>query len=89
MTEVVEINPRANGFNYGVGWGSSPKPPIYDQGFALARRLGDQAIEASRAAWQVESALRAVRLAETESEKLASVRALTIVVKFYDLSVVT
>jgi hypothetical protein len=89
MSNVVNINPRANGYNYGVGWGSSPLPPIYDQGFALARRLGAQAIEASRAAWQVESAIRAVRLAETETEKRASVRALTIVVEFYDLLVVT
>jgi hypothetical protein len=86
MSNVVNINPRANGYNYGIGWGSSPKPLIYEQGFALARRLGDQAIKASRAAWQVESACRAVRLAETETEKLAAVRALTIVVQFYDLS---
>ncbi len=38
-------NPRALGFNYGTGWERDPKPAIYEQGIALANRLGDQAKE--------------------------------------------
>lgn len=29
-------NPRAKGFNYGIGWGSTPKPPIYHKAQELA-----------------------------------------------------
>ena len=50
----MTCNPRANGFNYGTGWGSGSKPAIYEQGIALANRLGKHAMEASRIAWQVE-----------------------------------
>jgi len=86
MSNVIRIGPRAFGFNYGEGWGKEPKPAIYEQGVQLAGRLGAQAIEASRAAWQVEHAVRALRLAETTQEKSDAIAALTNIVRFYDLS---
>jgi hypothetical protein len=87
MNNVLSINLRTRGFNYGEGWGSAPKPAIYDQAVDLARRLGLQAMEASRAAWRVEHAARAVRLAETDLEKSRAISSLTAIVRFYDLSV--
>jgi hypothetical protein len=73
----MDVNPRAKGFNYGIGWGSTPKPPIYHEAEELARILGRAAIVASRKAWSLEMAIRTVRLAETPSEKIAAVSALT------------
>jgi antirestriction factor ArdC-like protein len=35
-----EPNPRAAGFNYGIGWGSAPKPNIYQQGVMLILQRG-------------------------------------------------
>jgi hypothetical protein len=84
----MTCNPRADGFNYGTGWGSAPKPNIYQQGFMLARRLGEQAMEASRIAWSLEMSLQAVRIAETDEERKAAVAALTEKVRKYDLAVV-
>jgi hypothetical protein len=89
MNQVVSTNPRARGFNYGEGWGKAPKPAICGQASELARRLGLQALEASRAAWRVEHAVRAVRLAESDLEKSSAISALTAIVRFYDLSVVS
>ena len=83
----MTIDQRVAGFNYGIGWGSAPKPPIFDQGISLAQRLNQQATEASRAAWAVEMRLRAVRLAETEKEKADAIVALTDIVRRYDLAV--
>jgi hypothetical protein len=74
----VNINPRANGYNYGVGWGPTAKPPIYAEAQKLAALLGDEAIEASRRHWALEMAIRSVRLAETDIEKKQSVAALSI-----------
>jgi hypothetical protein len=85
----MTCNQRAAGFNYGIGWGSGPKPAIYNQGIALANRLGDQASEASRDAWQVEHALWCVRVAETEIEKADAINALKGIVYKYDLALVT
>jgi hypothetical protein len=82
-----QLNPRALGFNYGIGWGSEPKPAVYEQGCLLAKRLADQANEASRGAWAVEHALRAVRIADTEKEKADAVAALAAIVFKYDLAV--
>lgn len=70
-------DPRAKGFNYGIGWGPSPKPPIYHQAQKLALVLNRIANAASRKAWALESASRTVRLAETETEKQCAVSALT------------
>jgi hypothetical protein len=74
----VDINPRANGFNYGVGWGPTAKPPIYAEAQQLALHLNRIANEASRKAWALEMAIRSVRLAETDTEKKQSVTALSI-----------
>ena len=75
------VNPRAAGFNYGTGWGSAPKPAIFATGEALAQKLGSAAIAASRDAWEVDHAVRNVRLAETPDEKRNSVAALTALVE--------
>jgi hypothetical protein len=83
-----QSNPRVAGFNYGIGWGSAPKANIYQQGFMLARRLGDQATEASRIPWSLEMSLRAVRITETDEERKDAVAALTEKVRKYDLAVV-
>jgi branched-subunit amino acid aminotransferase/4-amino-4-deoxychorismate lyase len=72
------MNPRANGYNYGVGWGSTAKPPIYAEAQALALHLNRLANEATRLAWALEMAIRDVRLAETDTEKKQSVTNLAI-----------
>src|SRR4051794_35014231 len=74
----ANVNPRSNGFNYGVGWGPTDKPLIYAEAQKLALFLGDEAIEASRKAWALEMAIRVVRLAETDTEKKRSVTALAV-----------
>lgn len=63
------IDPRANGFNYGIGWGSNPKPKIYYEGMDLAHKLNAEASKMSARAWKLDHAVRAVRLAETYEEK--------------------
>lgn len=73
----MDVNPRANGFNYGVGWGSTPKPPIYHEAQELALIFNRAANTASRKAWALEMAIRTVRLAETDKEKEAAVLSLT------------
>jgi hypothetical protein len=72
----MNINPRANGFNYGVGWGPTAKPPIYREAQVLALHLNRLAIETSRNAWALEMAIRNVRMAETDTEKKRSVASL-------------
>ena len=84
-----DIDPRTLGFNYGSGWGRDCKPPIYEQATALARRLGKQAVEASRIAWEVEHALWKTRISESEKEKTMAISELTAVVHKYDRSVVS
>ena len=69
----MNTDPRKDGFNYGIGWGKEPKPPIYLEAMALCRRLNDQLMQLSREAWQLEMSIRAVRLAETGVEKAAAV----------------
>lgn len=83
----MTYNPRAAGFNYGIGWGKDPKPPVYYQAMLLAQRLGAEAMRASRQAWSVEMRARDLRLAETEEEKKRAVAALKDVVEKYDLAV--
>jgi hypothetical protein len=75
---MMDVNPRANGFNYGVGWGPTAKPPIYAEAQELALELNRIANEASRTAWTLEMAIRNVRLAETDTEKKRSVAALSV-----------
>jgi hypothetical protein len=87
QTGVEEaVNPRKAGFNYGTGWGSAPKPPIFAAGEALAQRLGAAAIAASRDAWEVDHAVRDVRLAETPEEKTTRVATLTALVHKHSAS---
>ena len=69
----MDNSPRSRGFNYGVGWGPTAKPPIYYEAQQVARELGKIAIEASRQHWSLEMAIRDVRLAETDLEKKQSV----------------
>jgi hypothetical protein len=69
----MDINPRADGFNYGIGWGPTPKPEIYTEAQQLALLLNKEANAASRKAWALEMAIRDVRLAETDQEKEQSV----------------
>jgi hypothetical protein len=73
----MNLNPRANGFNYGVGWGTTPKPPIYFEAQQLALIFNRAANIASRKAWSLEMTIRTVRLAETPRERDAAVSALT------------
>ncbi|HWA92089.1 MAG TPA: hypothetical protein VG889_18765 [Rhizomicrobium sp.] len=69
-------DPRERGFNYGKGWGSAPKPPIFLHATKLAHQLGQQAMALSARAWALEMALRNVRLATTGVEKVIAVREL-------------
>lgn len=69
-------DPRLAGFNYGVGWGSSPKPECYDQGMKIAQELGEEATTKQQEAWQLEMLLRDVRLACNDEEKMQAVGAL-------------
>ena len=84
-----DLDPRTRGFNYGIGWARDRKPPIYEQATALARRLGKQAMEASRIAWEVEHALWKTRISESDREKAMAISELTAVVQKYDRSVVS
>ena len=70
---MIDVNPRLKGFNYGIGWGPTPKPPIYDEARALALVLGELATKASSTAWALQMAIRCVRLAETDTEKARAV----------------
>jgi hypothetical protein len=74
----MNVNQQANGFNYGVGWGPTAKPPIYEEAQDLALHLNRLANEASRKAWALEMAIRDVRLAETDTDKKRSVTSLAI-----------
>jgi hypothetical protein len=70
-------DPRTQGFNYGQGWGSSPKPPLYFDGMRRAQFLNAEATQKQAEAWALEMVLRDVRLATSDEEKQAAVSALT------------
>ena len=70
-------NPRKKGFNYGIGWGPTPKPAIYHEAQQLALALNRVAHAATRKAWSLEMAIRTMRLAETDTERQRAVFALT------------
>jgi hypothetical protein len=74
---VASESPRANGFNYGTGWGKAPKPPIYFDAVRLSIALDQISHDASARAWRLTTALRAVRLAETPTEKADAVALLS------------
>jgi hypothetical protein len=67
------IDPRTLGFNYGPGWGSEPKPPIYNTAMKVAFVLGREATKLSAQAWALEMAIRDVRLASRGCEKAQAV----------------
>ena len=69
-------DPRDAGFNYGRGWGSAPKPPIYLEAMKLSRELNRQRMILSQKAWALDMALWHVRIASLGSEKAAAVREL-------------
>jgi hypothetical protein len=71
-------DPRADGFNYGAGWGTEPKPPVYHTAMQLARDLGKRAMKMSRDAWELEMAVRHVRIASMGVEKSQAMQKLEI-----------
>lgn len=65
----MKVDPKANGFNYGIGWGTTPKPAVYYLAEMVARELRQESQRVSAEAWALDHAIRAVRLAESEIEK--------------------
>ena len=81
---VASDSPRKAGFNYGIGWGQDePLPAVYFDAVRLNATLRSLAHEATRKHWDMETAVRNVRLAETVSEKEMAVAALTLAVNSY------
>ena len=76
-------DPRTRGFNYGVGWGSDPKPPVFLTAAKLARDLGKRAAELNREAWALEMAVRHVRVACTIPEKAQAIAKLEAMLSKY------
>ena len=62
-------DPRDRGFNYGTGWGSGPKPPLYLEAAKRSRALNAEARASSARAWSLEMALWRGRIATTGVEK--------------------
>jgi hypothetical protein len=81
--EAFMSDPRMRGFNYSTGWGSSPKPPPYLHAIQVSRRLNERAAEVAREAWELEMAIREVRIATTGAEKAAAVAALIVLTSKY------
>lgn len=71
-------NPREKGFNYGVGSGSGPKPPLYIASFPVLRIVRGNLQKQVAEAWAFEMAHRAVRLAENGVEMAMALAALEI-----------
>ena len=74
MTDMID--PRTMGFNYGAGWGGDPKPPLYYLATTLCRELRTKAAFMSARAWELEMAIRDVRIASLGSEKALAVKRL-------------
>lgn len=53
----------------GPGWGTDPFPPIYQEADARAAALREKSRVIGDAAWKLDSALRAVRLAGSPEAK--------------------
>jgi hypothetical protein len=66
-------DPRESGFNYGKGWGATPKLPVYLHAAKLARQLAHEGTLISTRAWALEMALWRVRIATTGVEKAQAV----------------
>lgn len=61
--------PDQNSFNYGRGWGSDSKPPLYLAAMKKSRELNEIAQRTAHEAWELEHALWVVRIATTGEEK--------------------
>lgn len=70
---TVIIDPRMQGFNYGAGWGEGPKPPVYYFASKLVLDMRRQAGEIGAKAWDLEMAIRDVRLATLGAEKSVAI----------------
>lgn len=81
---VTTQSPRAQGFNYGGGWGNSPKPEIYFDGVKIGNVLQRIAHDATANAWSMTHALREVRLAETPTEKAKALHLLYELVRKFE-----
>lgn len=81
MTELID--PRMLGFNYSSGWGSGPKPPVYHLAMKVAQALSQHATKMGKNAWELEMAIRDVRLATTGAEKSRAVATLEEVLDKY------
>lgn len=84
-TREEEIDPRKDGFNYGIGWGSKePFPEVFRLGAELSLKLNEASEAASRKAWGLDHALRDVRHASTKAEKVNAILALQRVLEEID-----
>lgn len=78
----MSTDPRDNGFNYAGGWPSDlPKPPIYNAAVALATLSRAAASAVTAWSWDLDMAIRDVRLASTEHERQAAVDRLTAMIQ--------
>lgn len=68
-------DPRSRGFNYGSPIGG-PNPPFYDIAVKVAFVLGRQASALGQKAWDLEMAIKEVRISCSEAEKAKALRAL-------------
>lgn len=73
-------SPRKQGFNYGIGWGSDPKPPIYFEAEKLEAAWTKTMHEVQAIRYALTEAIRNVRLSETATEKRRAVATLAEVV---------
>jgi len=71
---------RQNGFNYGSGW-KGPLPEIYFDAVTIVEALRLNAHEASSRHWAMETAIRNMRLAESDNERSRAVSGLIEAVK--------
>lgn len=76
-------DPRMRGFNYGTPSQTGPHPPVYHTAAKIIRAISAEATKASNEAWDLEMALRHVRLACTSTEKLQAVQNLERKIKPY------
>jgi hypothetical protein len=63
-------------YNYGAPSAAGPRPDIYFVAVEIARQVSQEAAKASQTAWDLEMAVRRVRLACTKEQLESSVRQL-------------
>lgn len=64
----MKPDPRDLGFNYGSPSQAGERAPVYYEAMKIAEQLGKEASRASDLAWQLQMAIRDVRLACTPQE---------------------